>query len=226
MIVHKLVAKGESEARSLGEFAYELLVAKITRLELPPGVGLIERSLIAQLGVGRTPIREALQRLSAEGLVCHLPHRGMFVCEIDEEKVRHIFEFRSMVDSNMVKLAAARASEMHIHELERLDSQFLSSIRRNDIDSFVKIDRRFHEALAKATQNNHIEEVVPRIFNQQLRLLFFVFTKTGDWRQMARSHEQMAHAVIDAMSRHQQEEAELAMRLYLIRQQQEINGLL
>jgi DNA-binding GntR family transcriptional regulator len=150
----------------------------------------------------------------------------MVVCEIDEEKVRHIFEFRSMVDSNMVKLAAIRASEMHIHELERLDSQFVVSIKRNDIDLFVKVDRRFHEALAKATQNNHIEEVVPRIFNQQLRLMFFVLHKTGDWRQMARSHEQMAHAVIDAMSRRQQEEAELAMRLYLIRQQQEISGLL
>jgi len=226
MIITNLAVDGDAGPRSLGEHAYELLVNKITRLELPPGTVLAERGLIDQLGIGRTPIREALQRLSVEGLVCHLPHRGMYVCEISEESVQQIFELRSMIDGNTARLAAQRATEVHIHELERLDSQLAGSIDKDDIDSFVYADRRFHLTLAEATQNIHIGEVMPRIFHQQLRLLFFISRKIGDWHQIARNHEDMAHTLVDAVSRRQPEEAELAMRLYLIRQQQEVMSLL
>lgn len=226
MIVSELVHKNEAAGRSLGEHAYQLLVKMITRLELEPGTALAERNLIEQLNIGRTPIREALQRLSVEGLVCHLPHRGMYVCEISEAKVRHIFEFRSMIDAPMARLAAVRAGEMQIHELELIDNELVASIKQGDFETFVSNDRRFHESLAAASQNIHIREVVPRIFNQQVRLMFFVLLKTGDWDQLARNHEEMAHSVIDAVARHQGEEAELAVRLCLIRQQREIFRLL
>jgi len=226
LIVSELVHNNEAAGRSLGEHAYQLLVKMITRLELEPGTALAERNLIEQLNIGLTPIREALQRLSVEGLVCHLPHRGMYVCEISEAKVRHIFEFRSMIDAPMARLAAVRAGEMQIHELELIDNELVASINQGDFETFVSNDRRFHESLAAASQNIHIREVAPRIFNQQVRLMFFVLLKTGDWDQLARNHEEMAHSVIDAVARHQGEEAELAVRLCLIRQQREIFRLL
>jgi DNA-binding GntR family transcriptional regulator len=226
LIVAELLHNNEAAGRSLGEHAYQVLVKMITRLELEPGMALAERNLIEQLKLGRTPIREALQRLSVEGLVCHLPHRGMYVCEITEAKVRHIFEFRSMIDAPMARLAAMRAGEMQIHELELIDHELDASITQGDLETFVSNDRRFYESLAVASQNVHIREVVPRIFNQQARLMFFVLLKTGDWSKLARNYEDMAHAVIDAIARHQGEEAELAIRLCLIRQQREIFKLL
>lgn len=226
MIINKLEVAGEPGPRSLGEYAYELLVKRITRLELPPGTALAERGLVETLGLGRTPIREALQRLAVEGLVCHLPHRGMYVCDINQESVQQIFEFRSMIDGNTARLAAQRATEVHVHELERLDGQLADSISNADIDTFVSADRDFHMKLAEATQNIHLGEVMPRIFHQQLRLMFFISQKLGDWQQIARNHEDMTHNLVDAISRHQPEEADLAMRLYLIRAQQEVLSLL
>ena len=73
----------QPDPRSLAEKAYQILVRKIIRLELMPGEPLADRVLITELGIGRTPIREALQRLAAEGLVVHLPNRGMFVTEVN-----------------------------------------------------------------------------------------------------------------------------------------------
>ena len=92
--------------------------------------------------------------------MCHLPHRGMYVCEISEAKVRHIFEFRSMIDAPMARLAAVRAGEMQIHELELIDNELVASIKQGDFETFVSNDRRFHESLAAASQNIHIREVV------------------------------------------------------------------
>lgn len=226
MIINNSAVAGEPGPRSLGEHAYELLVNKITRLELRPGTALAERGLVEVLGIGRTPIREALQRLSVEGLVCHVPHRGMYVCEINEESVQQIYEFRTMIDGNAARLAAQRATEVHIHELERLDGQLAGSIDNADVDTFVDADREFHIKLAEATQNIHIGEVMPRIFHQQLRLMFFISEKLGDWQQIARDHEKMIHTLVDAIMRHQPEEADLAMRLYLIRGRQEVLSLL
>ena len=74
-----VLARPELEPRSLAEKAYQLLVRKITQMEYVPGSLLVEKNLMEELGIGRTPIREALQRLAIEGLVDHMPNRGMFV---------------------------------------------------------------------------------------------------------------------------------------------------
>ena len=208
--------------RSLAEQAYQLLVRKITRLELPPGAVLAEKPLMEQLGIGRTPIREALQRLAIEGLVCHLPNRGMLVADISATSVQHIYEFRSLIDGSMARLAAARATPDDIRELAGLQAQLVQSIEDEDVDLFVALDRRFYEGLARAAQNIYIAEVVPRIFNLHLRLWFFISKKIGSWQPIARAHEEMTKGVVDALARRQPDEAELAMKLYISRRHQDI----
>ena len=90
MTAPQLALATDPAPRSLADQAYQLLVAKITRLELPPGAVLVEKALMVDLGIGRTPIREALQRLAMEGLVTHLPNRGMLVADITATGVQHI----------------------------------------------------------------------------------------------------------------------------------------
>ena len=164
----------QEDPRSLTEKAYQLLVYKITRLELEPGSSLAEKNLVKALDIGRTPIREALQRLSAEGLVLHLPNRGMFVAEINASNTQHVYEFRALIDGEAARLAALRASEKDVRDLMALHLSMAKSIDLEDVDAFVESDRHFYEALARAAQNNYLSEVIPRIFNLHLRLWFLI----------------------------------------------------
>ena len=227
MTVAALVAaRRRAPPRSLAERAYERLVREITRLELAPGEVLADKALTERFEIGRTPMREALQRLAREGLVVHLPNRGMFVSEISATSVRQIYEFRALIDGHAARLAATRASESEMDDLRTLHEALVVATERDDIDAYVVMDRLFHEVLAEAAQNVYLEEVVPRIFNLHLRLWFFISKQVGGWHAIARSHEEMTRDVAAAVRRRDPNEAERAMRAYIARRQQDIRGLL
>ena len=199
---------------------------KITRLELAPGAVLVEKNLMAELGIGRTPIREALQRIATEGLVQHLPNRGMLVSDLGAANVESIYEFRSLVEGAAARLAATRATEDDIRELQSLDGQLNQATEDGDIDGFVALDWRFHEALGRASKNIYIQEAVPRIFNLHLRLWFYISSKTGSWHPVAHSHDEMTKGVVDAIRERSPEKAEKVMTSYIAHRHREVKSLL
>ncbi len=221
------LAMAEDEAPvSFAEKAYQLLVRKITRLELAPGDVLVEKNLMAELGIGRTPIREALQRIAAEGLVQHLPNRGTLVSGIGGATVQSIYEFRSLIEGATARLAATRATEEDIRELQSLDEQLNQATEDGDIDDFVALDRSFHEALGRASKNIYLQEAVPRIFNLHLRLWFYISSKSGSWHPVAHSHDEMTKGVVDAIRERSPEKAEQVMTSYIAHRHQEVKSLL
>lgn len=226
MTLDVLTLAKEKAPVSFAEKAYQLLVRKITRLELAPGAVLVEKNLMAELGIGRTPIREALQRIAAEGLVQHLPNRGMLVSDLSAANVQSIYEFRSIVEGAAARLAATRATEADIRELEMLDEQLNQATDDTDIDSFVALDWRFHEALGRASKNIYLEEAVPRIFNLHLRLWFYISSKLGSWHPVAHSHDEMTKGVVQAIRERAPEKAEEVMTSYIAHRHQEIKNLL
>ncbi len=226
MTAPQLALADEPAPRSLAERAYQLLVAKITRHELPPGAVLVEKALMEDLGIGRTPIREALQRLAMEGLVTHLPKRGMLVADITATGVQHIYEFRGLIDGCTARLAASRATEADARELAALQVGLIRATEDDDIDRYVALDRRFYEVLARAAQNTYIAEAVPRIFNLHLRLWFFIANRRGTWHDIARAHEVMTACVVEAVSRRDPEAAERAMTTYITGRHSDIRELL
>ena len=226
MTAPQLAIVEESAPRSLAEQAYQLLNAKITRLELAPGGVLVEKALMEDLGIGRTPIREALQRLAMEGLVSHLPNRGMLVADISATSVQHIYEFRALIDGYTARLAATRASEADIRELAALQSGLVRTTEDDDVDCYVLLDRRFYEVLCRAARNAYIAEVVPRIFNLHLRLWFFIANRLGTWHDIARAHEVMTAGVVAAVKRRDPEAAEQAMTTYITGRHRDIRELL
>ena len=216
----------QEDPRPLTEKAYQLLVYKITRLELEPGFALAEKTLVETLGIGRTPIREALQRLSAEGLVVHLPNRGMFVTEINASNTQYVYEFRALIDGEAARLSALRASGKDVRDLMTLHLRMAESIDADDVDAFVECDRQFYAALARAAQNIYLGEVIPRIFNLHLRLWFLISDKLGRWQDIARAHTEMTRGVVDAIERGAPDEAELAVKFYVHGRLKEIRELL
>jgi DNA-binding GntR family transcriptional regulator len=202
-------------ARLLADHAYERLVRKITRLEAEPGSVLVERDLMAEFGIGRTPIREALQRLASERLVNHRPNRGMFVSEITATSVQEIYEFRSVVDGYAASLAASRATPAQVSELARLHKRLLRAAEDQDIDDYVESDRHFYRVLAEAAHNALVSDTIPRIFNLHLRLWFFISQKTGSWHAIAQAHEVMTLDLVKALESRDPSAARLAMESYV-----------
>jgi DNA-binding GntR family transcriptional regulator len=212
--------------RSLAEKAYQLLVRKIIRLEYPPGSVLAEKHLMDDLGIGRTPIREALQRLAIERLVDHLPNRGMLVSDISATSVQQIYEFRALVDGYAAWLAAQRATAQQIEELGTLHRYLVRATEDDDIDQYVGLDRRFYSVLSAAAHNILIAEAVPRIFNLHLRLWFFISTKIGGWHTIARSHEEMTKGIVDALARRDAQAARRAMETYIEGRHRDVKDVL
>lgn len=203
------------QPRSLAEEAYERLVRKITRLQAEPGSVLVERELMAEFGIGRTPLREAMQRLAIERLVNHLPNRGMFVSEITATSVQQIYEFRAMLDGQAAALAATRATPDQVGALEALHRELVAATEDADVDAYVEADRDFYRVLGEAAHNAWIADSIPRIFNLHLRLWFFISRRLGHWEDLARSHEVMTRDVVSALQWRDAAKARQAMESYI-----------
>jgi DNA-binding GntR family transcriptional regulator len=221
-----IVTLPEVEPRSLAEKAYQGLVRRITRMEYAPGSVLVEKLLIEDLGIGRTPIREALQRLAIERLVDHMPNRGMFVSEITASGVQEIYEFRALLDGYAASLAANRATAPQINELRQLHKQLVRATEDDDIDRYVALDRHFYDVLSSAAHNTLVGEAIPRIFNLHLRLWFFISNKVGGWHSIAASHEEMTKGVVEALERRSPADAKQAMEAYIARRHHDIKQIL
>ena len=226
MTLIDLSVKKDNTTVSFAEKAYQLLIRKITRLELAPGTVLVEKDLMAELEIGRTPIREALQRIATEGLIQHLPNRGMLVSDLGASNVQSIYEFRSLIEGAAVRFAATRATQEDINDLQNLDEMINQATNEIDIDSFVALDLRFHETLGRASKNIYLQEALPRIFNLHLRLWFYISSKTGIWHPVARSHDNMTKGVVEAIKAGLPDEAEEVMTSYIARRHQEVKALL
>jgi len=221
-----IVTLQETGPRSLAEKAYESLVRRITRMEYAPGSVLVEKLLIEDLGIGRTPIREALQRLAIERLVDHMPNRGMFVSEITASGVQEIYEFRALLDGYAASLAATRATQSQVGALRQLHKQLVRATEDDDIDRYVALDRHFYAVLSSAAHNTLVSDAIPRIFNLHLRLWFFISDKIGGWHPIAASHEEMTKGVVEAVEQRDPAAAKHAMEAYIARRHHDIKQIL
>jgi len=198
---------------SLTEKAYHLLVQKIVALELPPGTLLTEGGLIKELGIGRTPIREAVQRLIAEGLITHLHHRGMLVAEIRAVDVQQVYEFRALIEGYAARLAATRMAPAQIEELTRIRDAMDRALEEADIEGFVAQDRQLHRLLGRAAQNRYLDSVLANVYNLHLRLWYYILKKEGGFQETVQEHKEL----IGALVRRDPDGAERAMREYVSR---------
>jgi DNA-binding GntR family transcriptional regulator len=207
---------------SLTEKAYRVLVQRIVTLDLAPGSILTEGRLMQELKIGRTPIREAVQRLIAEGLVTHLHHRGMLVADIRAADVQQIYEFRALVEGHAARLAAQRMTAERLEELPRIHDDMGRAMADSDIERFVALDRRLHELLGRGSENRYLEDVLLKAYNLHLRLWYFLIRKRGGLRETVHEHQE----VIEALVGRNPDEAELAMRRYVMRVARKVRDVL
>ena len=142
-----------AEAESLTERAYSLLEEMICTLQLPPGTPVSEAELSAQLGIGRTPVREAMQRLARERLLLILPRRGCIVTAIRPEEEVMLIETRRVVETLVIGTAAARASESERRQFAEIAARMKTALRTHDFDAFARLDAEFNRLCTAACRN-------------------------------------------------------------------------
>ncbi len=185
----------QPDLRSLAEKAYQLLIRKITRLELTPGAPLIEKTLSADLGIGRTPIREALQRLARERLVSILPRRGIIVSEINVNSQLRLLEVRREVERLIATSAARRATQEERERFREIARTFTSSAKSNDEAAFMRVDREFNELSVIAARNEFAAGAMSLMHALSRRFWYIHYKQAADMPQTAKLHADIARAI-------------------------------
>mgnify|MGYP005849445043 CR=1 FL=1 len=149
------------------EKAYLQIRDRIVRVKMAPGSVIREQELMAELGLGRTPIREALKQLHNENLVVVVPRRGMFVADISITDLHQIYEVRLEIEP--LRLAAERISPEQLAELRQLAAE-AQTIDTEDVQATLALDGRFHRLMAKACGNRFLRSQIEMLYHLSLRI--------------------------------------------------------
>ncbi len=180
---------------SLSQKAYVAIKRKIVSLELPPGSLIDESALREELGIGRTPIREALQRLALEKLVEIVPRRGTFVSDVRLSDLQHLAETRLTLEGLAARLAAQRGTEHHWQRMEHVLSRAPWEATATDNEVWIEIDQECHEIVYQATQNPYLADILRMLYALSLRLWYFALADIGDMREAIREHVHILEAL-------------------------------
>jgi DNA-binding GntR family transcriptional regulator len=182
-------------ARSQSEEAYSRILERIVSLEMPPGSVVNEARLREELKIGRTPIREALQRLARENLVKSIPHRGTFVTDVNITDLARITEVRVVLESHAARLAAEKLAVVDRESLRELLELF-SRARVTDQRELMQLDQRIHRAIYRAARNPFLESTLERYFNLSLRLWYLVLDREVGLREAVDEHVELLRAIL------------------------------
>ncbi len=181
--------------RSQSEEAYLKIRDRILSLDLPPGSVVNEGRLREELAIGRTPIREALQRLAHENLVRSVPHRGTFVTDVNITDLARITEVRVVIEGHAARLAAERCGAADRQPmLELLDA--LKSGAAADQQQLMKLDQEIHRQIYRSARNSFFEGTLNRYLNLSLRLWFLVLDHEVRLRDAVEEHVALLEAVL------------------------------
>jgi DNA-binding GntR family transcriptional regulator len=192
---HRRSEQDSASHETLTDRAYIHLEELIVRLNLAPGTVVSEQMLSDRLGIGRTPIREALQRLARERLVRILPRRGVVVSDIDVRSQLRLLEVRREVERLVARGAARRASPKERKEFTGLAREFERSAKTQDDETFMRIDRAFNELCLQAARNDFATGAM-RLMNSLSRRFWYVHNKeAADMPEIAKLHAGVSRAI-------------------------------
>jgi DNA-binding GntR family transcriptional regulator len=158
------------------DVAYEQLREMIIDLRLQPGMMVDELSLAAEIGLGRTPVHEAVARLVIDRLVTVLPRRGLMIAPIGLDQVREIFEAREAIECGNAYFAVQHATDADLAELGRLVEAAEDAREETNVLRFLEDDQRIHRFLAHIVRNSFLQDAADRILLHNLRFWRFYFT--------------------------------------------------
>jgi DNA-binding GntR family transcriptional regulator len=175
---------------SLADKAYHEIRRRIVSLELAPGAVIEERQLVERLGIGRTPVREALRRLAQERLVEVYPRRGMFVTGVDVRELARLSEVREVLEPEAARLAAERATDADRRELGALLAELDTAG-----GELMDLDERIHRAVYRAAHNDLLEATLEQYYVLALRIWSMALDRAHDLEEAVEEHRALLEAI-------------------------------
>ena len=180
---------------ALHEQAAHRLRQMLVENRIAPGAKLNERELSEVLNVSRTPLREAIKMLAAEGLVELLPNRGAIAVELTEADVLNTFEVMAGLEAQSGELAALRITDAELQEIKALHYDMLAAYTRQDLPNYYRLNANIHSAINLAAKNPVLTATYQQV-NARLQALRFRSNQDGDkWKAAVKEHEQMISAL-------------------------------
>lgn len=179
----------------LREVVCETLRDAVRRGILQPGERLMEIQLAEDLGVSRTPVREAIRKLEMEGYVIMMPRRGTYVADLSIRDINEVFEIRTSLESLASGLAAERINEDELEKLQRLLVEIGAYIKSEDMESIVRTDTEFHDLLYQASRNTRLVGIISNLREQLTRFRTTSMSFPGRLKATLEEHRKIVEAI-------------------------------
>lgn len=206
----------------LRDAVFETLREAILKGVLSPGQHLMEMQLAYQLGVSRTPVREAIRMLELEGLVNMVPRKGARVAAISEKSLCDVLEVRRALEELSVRLACTRMEREDLEKLDSINQQFIRACQGDDVVQIARIDESFHAVIYEAADNAKLLQLLNQMQNQMYRYRI-EYIKMKERRQiLVEEHKKIIHS----LARRDADVAAEATRTHIAHQEQYVMSVI
>lgn len=202
--------------KPLRDIVFETLREAILEGKLTPGERVMEVQLAEQLGVSRTPVREAIRKLELEGLLVMVPRKGAYVADVSLKDVIDVLEVRASLEGLAASLGAERRESLDIELLENTTRELIKCVEDKDTEGMIRNDAAFHDILLKASKNDKLTSIVEGLRDQVHRFRVIYFTEYEEnAKKLIEEHEEILGYLRGQNTAKAQESAEL--HIYNIR---------
>lgn len=199
--------------KPLREMVYEELKMQILKGSIIPGTRMMEVELAEEMGVSRTPIREAIRKLEKEGLVTIEPRRGAYASMISTEDMVEILEVRQDLEGLAAYFAANRMTDEQMAELKEVSNNYNEAVKRGKMEDMIKYDTRFHHIIVESCRNKILVQMIEQLQELVLRFRYIYYDNFRRAENMPEEHE----AIVAAISEGNADKARAAADIHIDR---------
>jgi DNA-binding GntR family transcriptional regulator len=193
----KAAARAQGPAPSLRDRAYEAIKRRIITLDYAPGEHLNEAAVSEALGIGRTPVHQALDRLMLEGMIDIIPRKGVIVRPVSLDEHLQLTQVRLINEPYCASLAAERADAEEIDAMRALLDRAHGRMEARDVAGLMDLDRDFHASISRAARNRVLADLLLGLHERSLRFWFISLSDPHHHRRVQREHQAVYKAIRD-----------------------------
>lgn len=186
--------------KPLREIVFNSLREAILQGKLEPGQRLMELQLAEQLGVSRTPVREAIRKLELEGLVIMVPRKGAYVADVSLKDIIEVLEIRTVLEGLAASLAADRITDEELEELEMISYQFKQCYEKDDTNGMIEKDVEFHDRIFNSARNEKLNQIIQGLREQIYRFRVRYISEYNKSKDLVIEHQAILAAIADRNS--------------------------
>lgn len=182
--------------RPLREIVYDELKRQILTGEIAPGTRMMEVELADEMGVSRTPVREAIRKLEKEGLVVIEPRRGAYAADISVKDMLDVLEVREDLEGMAAAMAALKINDEERAALAEITDEYAKAIESKDIDTIIEWDEKYHEYIVACSGNKTLIQLVSQVQDMALRFRYIYYDDFARLNDQPHEHHEISDAII------------------------------